>query len=90
MLAETGPALRILFPPPGTTFYLDADLPHHGGRVAVQADGPGSVQWRSDSLRFEAEGARTVALLTEGCHEISVTDPRSGAQARTWIEVIER
>ena len=90
VLAETGPALRILFPPPGTTFYLDADLPHHGGRVAVQADGPGSVQWRSDSLRFEAEGARTVALLTEGCHEISVTDPRSGAQARTWIEVIER
>ena len=89
-LAETGTSLRILFPPPGTTVYLDADLPHHGGRLTVQADGPAGLRWKSDSLRIEANGNRTVALLTQGRHEISVSDPRTGAAARTWIEVIER
>ena len=56
----------------------------------MQADGPPGLEWRSDSLRIETEGERTIALLTAGRHEISVSDPRTGARARTWIEVIKR
>ena len=90
MPAESTATLRIVFPPPGTTFYLDPDLPHRGGRVTVQADGPAGLRWQSDSFSLAAEGERTVALLTQGRHEISVSDPQTGAKARTWIEVIER
>jgi len=90
VVAASGALLRILFPLPGTTFYLDPDLPHRGGRVAMQADGPPGLEWRSDSLRIEPDGERTIALLTQGRHEISVSDPRTGAKAQTWIEVLAR
>jgi len=90
VLAESSAALRILFPPPGTTFYLDPDLPGQGRRVAMRADGPAGLRWRSDSLRIEPEGGRTIARFTEGRHQISVSDPLTGAEAQTWIEVLAR
>jgi hypothetical protein len=34
------------------------------------------------------EGDRQIALLTEGRHEIVVSDPVSGTQDQTWIEVL--
>jgi len=79
--------LRILIPPPGTTVYLDADLPGQGGRMDLRAAGPDQLEWRSDSLRLDREGAREIARLTEGRHRITVRDPVTGAEARTWIEV---
>ncbi len=87
VLSATADTLRILFPPPGTTVYLDADLPAQGGRMNLRAAGPDQLQWHSDSLRLAREGNREIALLTEGRHGISVRDPASGAEARTWIEV---
>jgi penicillin-binding protein 1C len=90
VLAATPGALRILFPPPGTIFYLDPDLPDQGRRIGLRAEGPESLQWQSDSLQVAREGGRQVALLTEGRHRITVRDALSGAQAQTWFEVLAR
>ncbi len=87
---EPETALRILFPPPGTVVYLDADLPDEGRRLLLRASGPQRIQWHSDSLDIENEGPREIALLTEGRHELSVRDPISGAEAETWLDVRRR
>jgi penicillin-binding protein 1C len=87
VLSETADSLRILFPPPGTTFYLDPDLPDQGRRLSFRATGPGQLEWHSDSLSLARVGDREIALLTEGRHQITAHDPVSGAEARTWIDV---
>ncbi len=83
-------SLKIVFPLPGTTVYLDADLPGHGRRLPLRATGPENLAWHSDSLAFVREGNREIAILTAGRHEITVRDPGTGSQARTWIEVLAR
>ena len=87
VLSETKSPLRILFPPPGTICYLDADLPDQGRRVFLRASGPTGVEWHSDSLDLEKTDDREMALLTEGRHELTVRDPVSGAEAETWLDV---
>jgi penicillin-binding protein 1C len=90
VLAEAADGLRILFPPTGTTLYLDGDLAGEGRRLYLRAAGPEQLEWHSDSLTLAREGAREVARLTEGRHQITVRDPASGAEARTLIEVKTR
>jgi len=85
--SETTDSLQILFPPPGTTLYLDADLPMQGRRMYLRVAGPDRLEWHSDSLSLAREGSREIALLTEGHHQITARDPISGAEARTWINV---
>ena len=90
VLAETADSLQIVFPPPGTTVYLDADLPDHGRRLTLNAAGAPNLDWHSDTLTLLADGPREIAMLTEGRHQITVRDPRSGAAASTWINVLTR
>jgi penicillin-binding protein 1C len=90
VLAARPGALRIIFPPPGTIFYLDPDLPDQGQRVGLRAEGSENLEWQSDSLQVAREGGRQVALLTEGRHRITVRDSLTGAQAQTWFEVLAR
>jgi len=87
-----GPAntLKILFPPPGTTVYLDADLPNQGRRMTLRAAGPANLEWYSNTLKLLPRGSQEIALLNEGCHQISVRDPLSGRTANTWINVLTR
>ena len=80
-------ALRILSPLPGTIFYLDPDLPQHGRRLRLRADGPQGLRWQSDSLECRTERGESVALLSEGRHQLVVREPRSGARMETWIVV---
>jgi penicillin-binding protein 1C len=90
MLATGGESPRILFPPPGTRFYLDPDLPEQGRRVRVRATGPDDMVWRSDSLTFTREGSNCIALLTAGRHQLAVRDAATGVEAQTWILVQAR
>jgi len=83
VLAPTHSTLRILFPIPGTTLYLDPDLPEQGCRLVLRTEGGENVHWQSDSLKVVREGNRQVALLTEGRHRITARDPLTGAQANT-------
>jgi penicillin-binding protein 1C len=82
--------VRVVFPPPGTTIYLDPDLPNDGRRLYLQADGPSTLLWTSSSLECRREGNQTIALLTEGRHDLAVRDPRTDAEARTWVNVTNR
>jgi hypothetical protein len=90
VLADTSTSPRILFPPPGTILFLDADLPGQGRLMSLRAIGPEHVQWFSDSLSLAQSCGRDLARLTEGRHQIIARDPISGAEARTWIEVRQR
>jgi penicillin-binding protein 1C len=84
------PSMKILFPPPGTTLYLDPDLPEGGRRLTLRVEGSPQVQWHSDSLECRSEGGMHYAMLTAGRHEIDATDPLTGLRARTWIQVLPR
>jgi penicillin-binding protein 1C len=90
VLASRTEALRIVFPLPGTRIYLNPDRHDDGRRLSLQAAGAGLIEWRSQSLPIKREGQKQVAMLTEGRHEMSVREPASGREARTWIEVIAR
>ncbi len=90
VVSDAAPALRVVFPPPGTTIYLDPDLPGGGRRLRLQASAAGDAQWSSDSLECREEAGERVALLTKGRHELRVHDPGTGLEARTWINVLDR
>jgi penicillin-binding protein 1C len=90
VVAESPEALRILFPLPGSVFYLDPDLPGQGRRLSLRAAGAATIHWTSDSLQVTHDGNQSMALLTEGHHEITVRDPITSAHAQTWIEVVRR
>jgi penicillin-binding protein 1C len=88
--AEPRTALRITFPPAGTTLYLDPDLPFGGGRLEVTACGPSQPEWASTTLSFRNEGGRTIALLEPGRHRLMARDPSTGVTDETWVEVKTR
>ena len=89
-LDDTAPSLRLVFPLPGTVLYLDPDLPDHGRRIRLHAEGPPHLQWQSDSLECVADRGADIALLSAGRHQLQVSDPRTGQHLETWIEVLER
>jgi penicillin-binding protein 1C len=87
--AQSG-ALRILFPLPGTTLFLDGDLPHAGKRLHLRAEGGPNLHWDSDTLKFRESEGRTIALLEKGEHRLSVRDVTTGTTRQTWVKVLER
>ena len=85
--AVTAP-LRLVAPLPGTTFYLDPDLPDTSRHVRLRADGPPGIRWHSDSLKtHDDDHGQPTALLTPGHHRLTATHPQTGAQDETWIVV---
>jgi len=90
VLRDTAPSLRVTFPLPGTILFLDPDLPDHGRRLCLSAEGADDAEWSSDSLECRRQGGRSVALLALGRHELTVRDPSAGTTRQTWIEVKER
>lgn len=83
-------ALRLVAPLPGTTYYLDADLPAQGARLRLEAAGATKVTWHSQSLLCVSSNGQSYALLREGRHELTARDPISGALVQTWIIVNSR
>ena len=79
--------LRLVTPLPGTTFYLDPDLPDTSRHVRLRADGPAGIRWHSDSLKTHDDHGQPTALLTPGHHRLTATHPHTGAQTETWIVV---
>ena len=80
--------LRLVAPLPGTTFFLDPDLPDTSRHVRLRADGPPGIRWHSDSLQTHADDhGQPTAHLTPGHHRLTATHPNTGAQTETWIVV---
>ena len=90
VVAPAQTPLRVIFPLPGTTLYLDPDLPGLGRRIYLRAEGPETLEWNSETLRVDQHGSHQIALLTEGRHQITVRDPHTGVQAQTWVNVVAR
>ena len=78
---------QILSPLPGSTYFLDPDLPDGGSRLALRAQGSGPLRWRCDTLPCNPVGDRTVAVLKKGRHRLTVTDGKADRPAETWIVV---
>ena len=80
-------SLHILSPQPGTTYFLDPDLPGQGSKLRLSASASGAVNWRSDTLNIrQCEGA-PIAIMSPGRHELIARDEKSGTESRTWILV---
>jgi penicillin-binding protein 1C len=85
--ASVASGVRLVSPLPGTTFFLDPDLPGDGSRVRLRADGAGKIRWRSESLECREENGQPIAILREGRHRLAASTESGGASAETWILV---
>ena len=81
--------LRVLHPQPGTTYYLDPDLPADSQRIRLRAESPGVVSWSSETLAIEIEKSQSSIRLRPGRHVLTATHPATGQRVETWIEVID-
>jgi len=79
--------LRIVNPLPGSTFFLDPDLPESSRWIRLTAEGGTEVQWHSDSLECQPVRGQVRARLAEGRHVLVAQDRTSGQQAESWIVV---
>lgn len=79
--------LRIVSPLPGSTCMLDPDLPSNGSVLPLLANGPRNVVWKSRTLEVRNAEGKANAILSEGRHELTASDPATGETATTWILV---
>ena len=77
---------RVVSPQAGSVFVIDPDVPT-SRRVPLVASGPAGMRWECPSLECHAGADGTFAIAVDGEHRITVTDPRSGKRAETWIRV---
>lgn len=87
LIPEPAEPWRIISPLPGSTFFLDANLPNGGTRLTLRTTRDGQILWQSPTLQIATSPAGPVASLTEGRHELSATDPASGQSLHTWLNV---
>jgi len=78
--ATNAVAFQILSPAPGTTAYLDPDLPDSGRYFPLEISGTNrNIEWHSDTLHIDTSNANTpLAVLTPGQHRITAIDPIAG------------
>jgi penicillin-binding protein 1C len=87
LLRSPAQRLQILQPAPGSSYFLDPDLPANDQRLVLSAESSGSLEWNSASLDCRADGDHVTVLLREGRHEIVAHDRTTGETASTWINV---
>jgi penicillin-binding protein 1C len=88
--ASASAPLRLLSPLPGTTYFLDPDLPDSSRWLPLRAQAPPGSVWESDSLECRPYGAGVCARLVAGRHRLRLRSPATGKQAETWIVVKAR
>ena len=90
VLDKQDSTFRILFPLPGTRFFLDPDLPDQGKRIRLRVEGAQNALWQSETLECQSEPGQAAAILASGRHRLIVHDQRTGVTRETWIDVVER
>jgi penicillin-binding protein 1C len=86
-LSHEEKGISLIAPLPGTTYYLDPDLPASSRRIDLRARGFGALAWESDSLVCQSQAGASFAILAEGEHRIRVRNPATGEVLETWIVV---
>jgi penicillin-binding protein 1C len=79
--------LRLVSPQPGTTFFIDADLPPSSRAIPLRAEGGSSLRWESESLECRAAAGGPVAVMREGRHRLTVMCSDTGERMETWVTV---
>jgi penicillin-binding protein 1C len=79
--------LRILAPGPGSSYFLDGDLPASAQWIALRAAGRGELEWSSPTLAVRREGGVFRAEMREGRHTLLAREAETGREVKTWIEV---
>ncbi len=82
--------LEIIFPLPGTQFYLDPDLPDQGGLVRPKCRGAENPVWHCDTLLCQTTNEGITVVLREGVHRLELVDSATGLKRETWIDVRSR
>lgn len=85
--SRTAGRLHIVSPLPGSTCVLDPDLPSSGRLLPLMTSGSHEVVWKSNTLEIRNEPGKVNAILREGRHELTASDPVTGETAKTWIQV---
>ena len=88
--AVTPVHLRLVAPLPGTTFFLDGDLPDEGRWLALKGEGASNPEWASETLEIRRVAGVPRARMVEGRHTLHLRNPATGEQADTWIVVKRR
>ncbi len=78
--------LRLISPLPGTTFFIDPDLPATSRAIPLRAEG-GALRWESETLECGSGPAGPVALMREGRHKLTVVCDETGQRSETWVVV---
>jgi penicillin-binding protein 1C len=79
--------LRLVAPLPGSTYFVDPDLPDASRWLRLRAEGSAHAVWESATLKLREEQGVSYALLEPGRHDLSVHDLATGQRAGTWINV---
>jgi len=80
----------ISHPIPGTVIQLDSDLPGGGRRLLLETEPSNTaLEWQSDSLPVQRDGAQAYVILRPGRHTFTARDPATGQTQRTQIIVHE-
>ena len=85
--SDAAAPIRIVSPLPGTTFFLDLDLPPTGRAIPLRADGGSASHWESETLECRAGPAGPVAVMREGRHRLSLVCDETGQRWETWVIV---
>jgi hypothetical protein len=85
--AQSAAELRILAPGPGSSYFLDGDLPASAQWIALRAEGRGDLEWSSPTLPVQREGGVFRAQMREGRHTLLAREAATGRKVETWIEV---
>lgn len=84
----SGDQFRVVSPLPGTTIYLDPDLPNSGSRFPLETNlGVADVDWSSPTAVVNTSSSQPYAILTEGRHRFEAEEKRTGNVVRTWVVV---
>ena len=83
------PDFRIVSPLEGTVAFLDPDLPSQGGKFPLEIAGSGSedIEWASDTLAVENDGAFSWLVLEPGTHAVIARDRNTGHEVMTRLTV---
>ena len=81
--------LQVITPEDGATFLLDPEIPSGSDQLRPVTNLPGTARWSSPSLQIDPATPEPVIHLTPGTHNLTATDPRTGA-ARTLTLHVKR
>ena len=84
---ECDKEISLIYPMPGTVFYIDPDLPESSQKIQLHLNLKSEIEWESPTLECRSEFEETWVRLKPGRHDLSGI--ANGKKIKTWIIVEE-